>query len=190
LAGENVRSFVAVDLDDPEIKNRITKAQQDIEHTGASLKIVHPDLMHLTLRFLGEIPEGTVQKVIGAMDELRFSPFEIEFYGVGVFPNIRRISVVWIGITKGQERLSEIFEQLEPKLRRIGLQPDNRGFSPHLTIARVRSGLNKEALAKSVENMRDIEFGKMQVKTVLLKKSTLTPRGPIYSALHETNATS
>jgi len=190
LAGENVRSFVAVDLDDPDIKNRITKAQQDLEQTGASLKIVQPELMHLTLRFLGEIPQPTVQRVIEAMGELRFSPFEVMFSGVGVFPNLRRISVVWIGITKGQEQLSEIFEKLEPRLRQIGLQPDNKGFSPHLSIARVRSGLNKEPLAKSVESMREIEFGRMEVKAVRLKKSTLTPRGPIYSTLHEANATS
>jgi len=190
MAGGNVRSFVAVDLDDPEIKNRITKAQQDLEQSGASLKIVQPEIMHLTLRFLGEIPQATVQNVIEAMSQIRFSPFEIQFNGVGVFPNVRRISVVWIGITQGQERLAEIFRQLEPKLRQIGLQPDNKGFSPHLTIARVRSGLNKEQLAKTIEGMRDIEFGKMEVTAVRLKKSTLTPRGPIYTTLHEINATS
>ena len=190
MSGERVRSFIAVDLDDVEIKNRITKTQQDLEGTGASLKIVQPEIMHLTLRFLGEIPQATVQKVIEAMNGTRFSPFEVEFSGVGVFPNIRRISVVWIGITKGQQELAEIFEQLEPKLRQIGLPPDNKGFSPHLTIARVRSGLNKEPLAKSVESMHEVEFGKMEVKGVRLKKSTLTPRGPVYTTLHEIKATS
>jgi len=189
LSSERVRSFIAVDLDDAEIKGRVSKTQQDLEQTGASLKIVQPDIMHLTLRFLGEIPQATVQRVVEAMGETRFSPFEIEFTGVGVFPNIRRISVVWIGLTKGQERLAEIFEQLEPKLRQLGLTPDNKGFSPHLTIARVKSGLNKEALAKSVESMREVEFGKMQVNAVRLKKSTLTPRGPVYTTLHEVKAT-
>jgi 2'-5' RNA ligase len=190
LSGERVRSFIAVDLDDAEIKNRITKTQQDLEQTGASLKIVQPEIMHLTLRFLGEIPQATVQRVIEAMDATRFSPFDAQFSGVGVFPNIRRISVIWIGITNGQQQLAEIFEQLEPKLRMIGLPPDNKGFSPHLTIARVRSGLNKEPLAKSIESMRDIEFGKMGVNAVRLKKSMLTPRGPIYTTLHEVSATS
>jgi 2'-5' RNA ligase len=190
MAGENVRSFVAVDLDDPEIKSRITKTQEDLERTGASLKVVQPEIMHLTLRFLGEIPQATVLRVIEAMGGLRFSPFEVEFSGVGVFPNIRRISVIWIGITNGQERLAEIFEQLEPKLRQFGLPPDNKGFSPHLTIARVRSGLNKETLAKSIESMREVEFGKMGVSAVRLKKSTLTPRGPIYTTLHEVKAAS
>lgn len=190
MSGERVRSFIAVDLDEGEIKNRITRTQQDLEQTGASLKIVQPEIMHLTLRFLGEIPQATVQRVIEAMDEIRFSPFEAEFRGVGVFPNIRRISVIWIGITTGQQQLAKIFEQIEPRLRQMGLEPDNKGFSPHLTIARVRSGLNKEALAKSIEDMREVEFGKMAVNAVRLKKSTLTPRGPIYTTLHEVNATS
>jgi len=186
---ERIRSFVAVDLDDAGIKDRISKAQQDLEGTGANLKIVRPEIMHLTLRFLGEVPQSTVQKVTEALSSIRFTPFEIEFTGVGVFPNIRRISVVWIGIKLGQERLAEIFQQLEPKLRQIGLPPDDKGFSPHLTIARVRTGLNKEALAKSIEDMRETEFGKMEVRVVRLKRSTLTPRGPTYTTLHEVNAT-
>lgn len=190
MSDERIRSFIAVDLDDANIKNRISNAQQDLERTGASLKAVQPEIMHLTLRFLGEIPQATVQRIIEIMSGLRFSPFQVEFAGVGVFPNIRRISVVWIGITKGEERLAEIFQQLEPNLRQIGLPPDNKGFSPHLTIARVRSGLNKELLAKLIENMREIEFGSMEVNAVRLKKSTLTPRGPIYTTLHEVKATS
>jgi len=187
---ERIRSFVAVDLDDASIKERIRKAQQDLEATGANLKTVSPEIMHLTLRFLGEVPQSTVQKVTEALSSIRFTPFDVEFTGVGVFPNIRRISVVWIGIKQGQETLAEIFQQLEPKLRQIGLPPDDKGFSPHLTIARVRTGLNKDALAKSIEEMRETEFGKMEVRVVRLKRSTLTPRGPIYTTLHEVNATS
>jgi 2'-5' RNA ligase len=185
LSSERVRSFIAVDLDDRDIKTRITKAQQDLEQTGASLKIVHSDILHLTLRFLGEIPQPTVEGVIEAMHDLRFQSFNVEFSGVGVFPNIRRISVVWVGIRNGQQQLVDIFEELEPKLRKLGLPPDNKGFSPHMTIARVRTGLNKDALAHRVEEMRDLEFGKMTVNAVRLKKSTLTPRGPIYTTIHE-----
>jgi len=188
LSQERVRSFVAVDLDDPAIRSRIVAAQHDLEQTGASLKIVDPSLMHLTLRFLGEIPQAVVAGVIDAMAQLKFQAFEAQFSGVGVFPNIRRISVVWIGMTKGQAQLDDVFHQLEPKLRTIGLPPDNKGFSPHMTIARVRSGLNRDALAKYVDSMRGQEFGKMTVKAVRLKKSTLTPRGPIYTTMHEVNA--
>ena len=188
MSGERIRSFVAVDLDDAEIKNRIAKAQADLQQTGASLKIVQPQIMHLTLRFLGEIPQTTVEKVILAMSELHFRQFEAEFSGVGVFPNLRRISVVWVGVTRGQEQLVDIFQQLEPKIRQLGLPPDSKGFSPHMTIARTRSGANKEALGRCVEDMREIQFGKMNVNAVRLKKSTLTPQGPIYTTLHEVSA--
>ena len=190
MSGERIRSFIAVDLDDADIRNRISNAQQDLERTGASLKIVHADIMHLTLRFLGEIPQPTVQRVIEAMGGIRFQPFEVEFSGVGVFPNLRRISVVWVGIKRGQDQLADIFQQLEPKLRQMGLPPDSKGFSPHMTVARVRSGVNKDQLARCVERMREVEFGNMKVAAVRLKKSTLTPRGPIYTTIHEVNASS
>ncbi len=179
---------MAVDLDEPTIRERIISAQQSLDQTQASLKIVNPEIMHLTLRFLGEIPQATVQQVKAAMDELRFQQFDAQFAGLGAFPNLRRISVVWVGITQGQEQLGAIFQQLEPRFRTIGLPPDDKGFSPHMTIARVRSGANREALATYIESMRERDFGKMTVKAVRLKKSTLTPKGPIYTTIHEINA--
>jgi 2'-5' RNA ligase len=130
----------------------------------------------------------TVDRIKDAMGELRFQPFTVQFAGLGAFPNLRRISVVWVGITRGQEELEGIFQQLEPKLRKIGLSPDNKGFSPHMTIARVKSGINREALAKYIESMRDRDFGQIAVAAVRLKKSTLTPKGPIYTTIHEVNA--
>jgi 2'-5' RNA ligase len=188
LSQELVRSFVAVDLDEPSIRERIITAQKGLEQTRAGLKVVDPEIIHLTLRFLGELPQATVGRVKEAMDGLRFQPFDVEFFGLGAFPNLRRINVVWVGITRGQEQLSDIFSQLEPKLRQIGLPPDDKGFSPHMTIARVKSGLNMAALAEYVESMREQEFGKMPVKAVRLKKSKLTPKGPIYTTIHEVAA--
>jgi len=177
-----------VDLEDSVIRERIANAQKGLLDTGAQLKLVDSQIMHLTLRFLGEIPQATVDQVKEAMDSVRFSAFEIEFNGLGAFPNLNRINVVWVGIKTGHEQLSEIFHQLEPKLRKIGLPADNKGFSPHLTIARIKSGVNKEALANYVSNMAEHEFGKMIAQSVRLKKSTLTPKGPIYSTIHEMRA--
>jgi len=146
--------------------------------------------MHLTLRFLGEIPQTTVELVKEAMQGLRFSPFEAEFSGLGAFPSPSRMNVIWVGMTHGQEQLNEIFRQLEPKLRQIGLSPDDKGFSPHLTIARVKSAVNRAALADYVTSMREQDFGKMPVRAVRLKRSTLTPKGPIYTTIHEVAASS
>ena len=188
MSQERIRSFIAVDLDEASIRERIVTVQRGLEQTRAQLKIVEPEIMHLTLRFLGEVPQATVGKVEEAMDSVRFPPFEAEFTGLGVFPNPRRINVVWVGIKNGQEQLNGIFQQLEPKLRQIGLPPDDKGFSPHMTIARVRSAVNRDALAQYVESKSNEEFGKMTVKAVRLKKSTLTPRGPIYTTIHEVSA--
>jgi 2'-5' RNA ligase len=190
LSQERIRSFVAVDLDEPVVRERIVNAQRGLDQTGAQLKLVDPQIMHLTLRFLGEIPQATVDRVMEAMDELRFSRFEAEFKGLGAFPNLRRINVVWVGIRRGSEELNGIFHQLEPKLRQIGLPPDNKGFSAHLTIARARSGVNRGALAGYVSGLAEEDFGKMPVTTVRLKRSVLTPKGPIYTTIHEVAASS
>jgi 2'-5' RNA ligase len=188
MSQERIRSFVAVDLDEPTIRERITNAQRGLEQTRAQLKLVDPGIMHLTLRFLGEIPQATVDRIKEAMDEVRFSRFEVEFSGMGVFPNLNRINVVWVGMKRGDEELKQIFHQLEPKIRLFGLPPDDKGFSPHLTVARVRSAANKGALAEYVSSMRDADFGTMPVNAVRLKRSTLTPKGPIYTTIHEVTA--
>jgi 2'-5' RNA ligase len=188
-ANERIRSFIAVDLDDPGIKGKITAAQRDLQQTGADLKLVEPEILHLTLRFLGEIPQSTVQKVKEILDAVRFQTFEANFTGLGAFPSLNRINVVWVGIVHGHEELRGIFEQAEPQLRQIGMAPDNKGFSPHLTIARVRSGRNKAALGDTVRKMKDLTFGSMPVTCVRLKKSTLTPKGPIYTTIHEVRST-
>jgi 2'-5' RNA ligase len=190
VSQERVRCFVAVDLDEPTVRERIVTAQKGLDQTRAQLKLVDPAIMHLTLRFLGEIPQTTVELVKEAMQGLRFSPFEIEFSGLGAFPSPNRMNVIWVGMTHGQEPLNEIFRQLEPKLRQIGISPDDKGFSPHLTIARVRSGVNREALAEYVTSMHEQDFGKMPVSAVRLKKSTLTPKGPIYTTIHDMAASS
>jgi 2'-5' RNA ligase len=188
MSQERIRSFIAVDLDKSSLRERIIGAQRGLEETKAQLKLVDPNIMHLTLRFLGEIPRTTVEGVKEALTGLRFQAFEADFTGLGAFPSMKRISVVWVGMTRGSEQLNEIFHQLEPKIRQLGIPADNKGFSPHLTIARVRSGVNRDALADYVSSMHDQEFGKMQVTSVRLKKSTLTPKGPIYDTLQEVRA--
>ncbi|RLG99708.1 RNA 2',3'-cyclic phosphodiesterase [Candidatus Bathyarchaeota archaeon] len=126
-----------------------------------------------------------VNKIYGAMENVSFKPFQVEIKGLGAFPNLRFPRVVWAGIRKGAEELRNIFEQLEPQLRKLGFQPDPKGFSPHITIARVKTGRNKAELAKTLKELAEKEFGVMIAKCLRLKKSTLTPRGPIYTTLKE-----
>ena len=183
-----IRSFIAVDLDDT-VREAIAGFQRTLTATGADLKLVETQNIHITLSFLGDVVVGAIAEICRVVDDVKFRPFEVELKGVGVFPNMSRINVVWIDIVKGSETLRDIFNQLQPGIGRLGLRPDDRGFSPHITVARVRSGRNKDRLSKIVLDTQDSEFGKMIVEAVRLKRSVLTPEGPIYSTLHEVSAT-
>ena len=185
MSNERIRSFIAVDLNDETIKDEINRVQQDLNRTGAQLKLVDPNIMHFTFRFLGEIPSTTIEAIKKAMNELTFEPFNLTINGIGAFPNLRRINVIWIGVSSGQDRLEQLYQQLEPKLRQIGITPDDKGFNPHLTIARAKSGLNRDALANYIEKFGGVKFGAITVTSLRLKKSTLTPTGPIYNTIHE-----
>jgi len=184
VPNELIRSFIAVDLNDEKVLHNMMEAQQTLSRSGGDLKLVEPGNIHITLRFLGEIRQELVQDIIEQMKQIQFSAFQVEFKGLGAFPDLHRPRVVWVGIEEGAARLSEIFGTLEKGLRTLRVQPDTRGFSPHLTIARVRSGRNREELARIVSEMRDKEFGSIVADSVRLKKSTLTPSGPVYSDLH------
>jgi len=190
LSFERVRSFIAVDVADGVILKRITDCQTELTRTGADLKSVEPENIHATLRFLGEVQVPLLDQVKSELAQVAFQLFLVELRGVGAFPNPRRPNVVWIGITKGGEELQGIFSSLEPRLRGLGFAADRKGFSPHITIGRVKSGRNREALYSAITGMSDVEFGSMTVESIKLKKSTLTPKGPIYSTIYEQKAKS
>jgi 2'-5' RNA ligase len=182
---ETMRSFIAFDIENAQILERITQMQKILAETGADLKLVEPKNIHITLRFLGNITQNMVGKIYEEMKKVRFTPFDVKIQGVGAFPDMRYPRVLWAGITQGADQLRSIFNQLEPNLRRLGFAPDPKGFSPHLTIARVKSGRNKAELAKRVEENVNFEFGIVKANCLRLKRSNLTPRGPIYSTLKE-----
>jgi 2'-5' RNA ligase len=182
---ESIRSFVAFDIDSESVLKRMTEVQGLLLKTGADLKIVEPKNIHMTLRFLGNITPGTVEKIFEGMKRVQFVSFDVKIRGVGAFPNARYPRVVWAGIAEGADQLRSIFSQLEPSLRSLGFASDPKGFSPHLTIARVRSGRNKAELARFISENEEYEFGVVRAACLRLKKSDLTPKGPIYSTLRE-----
>ena len=180
-----VRCFIAFDINDETVLKRLVEIQRMLEETGADLKLVEPKNIHVTLRFLGEVQPAMAESISKEMDGVSFSPFDVELNGAGVFPNMRRINVVWVGIRKGVVELEKIFEQLDVGLARLGFKQDRRGFSPHITIARVRTAKNKEMLAHRIIELRDYEFGVIRADMLKLMRSVLKPEGPIYTALHE-----
>jgi len=173
-----IRTFIAIDL--PE------KFVPEIERIGSTIKmpgvkLVEPGLVHITLKFLGDIHEDKVEPIASALSEIRCKPFEAVIQGIGVFPKPSYVRVVWLG-AQGD------FETLHREVERV-LSPfrfEKEGdFTPHATLARVKQPVNRIELMEKIKNIGDGDFGTFRVASIHLKKSTLTPRGPIYETLKE-----
>lgn len=178
-----MRAFISVDIGAlPGIVNVL----DDLKNTDADLKLVEPENVHLTLKFFGEIDEKMVDEIAGVMEESvrEVSPFRIKLMGAGVFPSMDYMRVLWVGL-KDAEKLGVIAEQLENGLTAFGFKKEKRRFSPHVTIGRVKSTRNKGVLQNFLNENTKKDFGELDVKSIRLKKSVLTSKGPEYSTVKE-----
>jgi 2'-5' RNA ligase len=182
------RCFVAIDLDNEILKNALIEAQRTIEATGADIKSVERENIHITLRFLGEIPEVQTARVADVVRSIEFKPIKLSFEGVGVFPSSARPSVIWAGVTGEVPEVLYVLTTLEKMLEDLGFERERRGFQPHLTLCRVRSSRNISALRDVLKSLEVIRFGELEVRSIRLKKSVLTSRGPIYSTIAESRS--
>ncbi len=182
---EQIRSFLSFDIDDQTVKKKLAHAQKLLVQTGADVKLVETENIHITIRFLGNITPQTAEKIHQEMQKIQFTPFTVQIKGLGVFPDLHYPRVVWAGITQGADELRSVFNQLEPRIRSLGFAADPKGFSAHLTIARVRSGKNKQQLAEFITANAGYEFGTIQAECLRLKRSELSPKGPAYSTISE-----
>lgn len=177
------RAFIAVEV---EGNQQVRELAESLRRTKAPLKMVSLDNIHLTLKFLGDIEEETVPDIekilVSAAQGVR--QFELELHGVGVFPNLGHINVVWIGVY-GADALKGVAEYIDEKLVEFGFEKEARGFTPHMTIARVKGGRNLDRLQMLVKENASTDFGKQRIEKLYLKKSVLTPKGPIYSTVSE-----
>jgi len=185
---ERIRSFISIDITAKELLARLVELQRQLSGSGADLKTVQPENLHFTLRFLGEVHPSTLEAVHKEMATVKFNPFKMDLSGVGVFPNLNRINVVWVGVSKGEAEVRMLSTKLDSALKRADLRPDAKGFSPHLTVVRARTGRNKDRLATVVSHLKEYDVGSMDVTSIQLKKSVLTPHGPIYSTIFEVKA--
>ena len=183
-----VRCFISIDIEDPALVSRITGLQDKLREANARLKLVEPQNLHITLRFLGEVEEELVRAIVGVLEEVEFNAFDIRLVGVGAFPSSRRPRVIWIGVERGYEDMVELSRKVNSALARLRIPKPREEFVPHLTIARVKGYAGR--LASLVVKLRHVEVGEMRVDKFRLKKSTLTPRGPVYETLFEKAASS
>ena len=183
-----IRSFIAIDLEDKIVRSKLITTQGLLSKTGVDLKFVEKENLHLTFKFLGEVSQELIKGIENVLSELRFKPFKAEVLGVGVFPRLTRPRIIWAGFRKGETELRELFKETELRLKKVGIQSERNPFHPHITLARVRSGKNRDLLIRQILELSDEPFGEIKINSLRLKKRILTPRGPIYSTIYDLKA--
>ena len=173
-----MRAFIAVELSD-EVRQRLSGFASALAMDGVAP--VEAQNLHITLFFLGEIDDRTKGKVISAMARVSSAPFELHVAGTGVFPNPNFIRVAWAGCESSE--LEKIYAQLAPEMRRLRYEVEE--FRPHVTVARVKSPGAKEKVRDVLKSFEAADFGRCGIKSIVLKKSVLTPKGPVYSTVYE-----
>ena len=186
---EKIRSFIAIPLPQ-NIKDYLSSLISDFKKTGADVKWVKPENIHLTLKFLGAQEPETLEKIKVILDKIAQDKFAytMEISLIGVFPKLEFPRVIWVGLSIGDKETKIIAKELDEKINKLGIPKEERAFSSHITIGRVRSSLNREKLTLALKNCV-IEEGKLKFSAdkIILYKSTLLPGGPIYEAIHETS---
>lgn len=179
------RTFIAVDPGG-EIRKSAAALQQQLARTGAGVKWAAPEGMHVTLLFLGEVDDRELVDVCRAVKDVakREPPFPLRVAGVGAFPTPRRPKVVWAGITDGADQLHRLYTVLEEKLLALGCyRKEERAYTPHLTLGRVKGEPDGAALAGELPKHRTWDGGQAVVDELLVMGSELMPDGPEYTVL-------
>ncbi len=184
---EQIRSFIAVELPEEvrlklgELESRLKSSRQQ------SVKWVNPTSIHLTLKFLGNITANSIGEITEAMEETSqgIPRFSLEVKDLGVFPNLKRVQVAWVGLTGEVDKLIQLQQRLDTNLERLGFAPESRAFTPHLTLARVRNEASLDERQRFGQLIADTRFeaGNIEVDAVSLMRSQLTREGAIYSRL-------
>ncbi|MFB6131351.1 MAG: RNA 2',3'-cyclic phosphodiesterase [Salinigranum sp.] len=179
-----MRLFVSIDL--PESLAGDVADVQGLFRDAEGLRFTDPGQAHVTLKFLGDVDPDRRSAVEDALetavDEAGVDPFEATVGGLGVFPSLEYISVVWVGVREGTAETTRLQEAAERETTALGFDPESHDFTPHATLARMDDARGKE-LVQRVVRERDPTVGSFTVEEVRLKESTLTPEGPRYDTV-------
>ena len=185
---ETLRAFIAIELTE-EARQYLALLTSSLRHNvdvAHGIRWVDPHGVHLTLKFLGNIPMARLDAVASAMEESAGGapPFSLSIHGLGAFPELSAPRVLWAGVQGNLNPLLMVQTRLEESLAARGFPKEGRSFSPHLTLARVRGKLSPadmQHLAAAVESARSQPNQELPVQRLSLMESTLTPRGALYA---------
>ena len=180
-----MRVFLALEVKEERVIQSLINAQEELRSTQSDLTIVGKENLHFTVKFLGEIPDDRIPEIDARLQRLTLRSADASLVGIGAFPDLRRPRVIWVGIPREQyASVVPLAEAVIGALEGIG-EREERQYHPHITLARVKSGLNKERLSSFLAANAAREFGKAHLGTLKLKSSVLTPSGPIYNDVKE-----
>ena len=189
-----MRLFIALDIDD-SIRERISRFVDGVRNFVPDARWVKPESLHVTLKFIGEQPDASVEKVKQALAGISTSTSEIQFRGYGFFPTSKSARVFWIGMESGPP-LAALAAAIDDKMASLGIAKEDRSFSPHLTLARSAGGSGSPRWRKgdqpnrAFQHLQDKlaalpapEFGTMTPHEFFLYQSQLSPKGSKYTKL-------
>ena len=187
MLNTTIRAFVAIELP-PTVSQELLNVQKRLgQGSSAAARWVAPSGIHLTLKFLGDVAESRTAQIAIALDEVCRSaqPLEMELQGAGCFPGPERPRVVWVGVGGDVAGLKRIQIKVDEALARLGFSVEARGFTPHLTVARLRDGADAVEVKNLVEKLRGVVVARVpfRVAEVAMIRSELRPGGALYTRL-------
>lgn len=186
---ESLRTFVAIELEE-ELHRELAKVQSSLKDKIPQNRVrwIDPEGIHLTLKFLGQVPKDQVPDIVAALERARqgVSSFHLTIRGLGCFPSLTNPRVIWVGVQAADESLTRLHSQLEKEMASLGYPPEGRPFNAHLTLGRVREnaqGGARRALGEVISATAVGELGRIQVRSISLMQSILHPTGAKYIRL-------
>ena len=179
-----MRLFVSIDL--PDVLAEDVRAVQEAFEGADGLNLTNPTHAHVTLKFLGEVDADRIEEVkeaiAAAVDDAGAEPFGASVAGLGVFPSLDYISVVWLGVGEGSAEMTALHEAVESRTTDLGFDPEDHDFTPHVTLGRLNHAGGKERVQEVVREGNPT-VGRMRVEEVRLTRSDLGPNGPEYTTV-------
>ena len=181
-----IRSFLAFELPG-DIREKVSKISGEVKNSGLNAGWVKPGNIHLTVIFMGNIDEKEIPGIISTIDNAacNHKTYDISLGGMGLFPDIRRPRVIWLGLNGEIDGLASLRDDLQKSLKPFGIKQEKRPFKPHLTLGRFRKPIKDPVLLKKViEKYRDTRGPGGKLQELVMFKSELNPGGAVYTRIH------
>ena len=183
-----IRAFIAIELP-AELKKELTELELQLKKNSPSVvKWVDPNSIHITLKFFGEISEDSVKEVLLVMEEAveSTSPFQLDISGIGAFPGMNRIQIVWLGVKGSLDKIAQLQQKIDSNAEKLGFPREAKKFTPHITLGRVRDDASineRQRLGRILGDTTFAALHNVNVTAINLMKSQLTNSGPIYTCI-------